>query len=78
MAVHGWIAKKGSGASALATLDRVNENVVQGHTHRQALVHVTKWIGGVPFLLTAVEAGTMAQRPGVREPTRLAGGVVGR
>ena len=61
LAVHGWIAKKGSGASALATLDRVNENVVQGHTHRQALVHVTKWIGGVPFLLTAVEAGTMAQ-----------------
>jgi predicted phosphodiesterase len=60
LAVHGWIAKKGSGASALATLDRVNENVVQGHTHRQALVHVTKWIGGTPFLLTAVEAGTMA------------------
>lgn len=60
LAVHGWIAKKGSGASALATLDRVNENVVQGHTHRQALVFATKWIGGKGYRLTAVEAGTMA------------------
>jgi len=60
LAVHGWVAKKGSGASALATLDKVNENVAQGHTHRQALVFHTRWIGGRPQLLTAVEAGTMA------------------
>lgn len=60
LAVHGWIAKKGSGSSALATLERVNENVVQGHTHRQALVFATRWIGGHGQRLTAVEAGTMA------------------
>lgn len=60
LAVHGWIAKKGSGASALATLERVNENVVQGHTHRQALVFLTRWVRGELVRLTAVEAGTMA------------------
>ena len=60
LAVHGWIAKEGSGRSALATLEKVNENVGQGHTHRQALVFKTVWEKGVAKRLTAFEAGTMS------------------
>jgi hypothetical protein len=70
-----WLGREeGHGASALATLEKVNENVAQGHTHRQALVFHTRWIGGRPLLLTAVEAGTMALMEqstlGLRESAR--------
>jgi hypothetical protein len=39
---HGWIARKGSGASALATLEQLGFSVIVGHTHRQSLVHKTR------------------------------------
>jgi hypothetical protein len=38
---HGWLARKGSGASALSTLEHLGYSIVVGHTHRQSLVHKT-------------------------------------
>ena len=57
---HGWVARKGSGASALATLDHLGYSIVVGHTHRQSRVHKTSYsIDGKPTTLTAVETGCM-------------------
>jgi hypothetical protein len=62
---HGWIARKGSGASALATLDHLGYSIVVGHTHRQSRVHKTSYdIHGNPTTLTAVETGCMCQIKG--------------
>jgi len=62
---HGWIARKGSGASALATLDHLGYSIVVGHTHRQSRVHKTNYdINGKPTTLTAVETGCMCQIEG--------------
>lgn len=59
---HGWIARKGSGASALSTLDHLRHSIVIGHTHRQSIVyHTSHTITGEPKTLTGVEAGTLAQ-----------------
>jgi excisionase family DNA binding protein len=59
---HGWIAKKGSGASALGTLEHLGYSVVVGHTHRQSLVHKTTHdIDSKPSTLAAVEAGCMCK-----------------
>lgn len=57
---HGWIARKGSGASALATLQHLGYSVVVGHTHRQSLVFKTTHdINGQPQTLAACETGCM-------------------
>lgn len=57
---HGWLAVKGSGASALKTLDHLGYSIVVGHTHRQGLVHKTTHdINGEPTTLAAVETGCM-------------------
>lgn len=57
---HGWIARKGSGASALATLEHLGFSVVVGHTHRQSLVHKTRHdINGRLTTLAACETGCM-------------------
>jgi hypothetical protein len=62
---HGWIAKKGSGASALTTIDHLRYSVVIGHTHRQAIVHHTAHsIDGQPKTLLGCEAGTLANIEG--------------
>jgi hypothetical protein len=62
---HGWIAKKGSGASALGTIDHLRYSVVIGHTHRQAIVHHTAHsIEGKPKTLLGCEAGTLANIEG--------------
>jgi hypothetical protein len=59
---HGWLAKKGSGATALATLDHLGYSVIVGHTHRQSQVFKTvKEISGAKRVLTALEAGALAQ-----------------
>lgn len=59
---HGWIAKKGSGASALATLEHLGFSIVVGHTHRQSIVHKTTHdIDGQPSTLAAVETGCMCR-----------------
>lgn len=59
---HGWIAKKGSGASALATLEQLGFSVVVGHTHRQSLVHKTTHdIDGRPSTLAAAETGCLCE-----------------
>jgi hypothetical protein len=58
---HGWIAKKGSGTSALATLNHLGHSVMVGHTHRQSLVyHTVTDIDGQTSTLVAAETGTMA------------------
>lgn len=58
---HGWIARKGSGASAIATLESLRYSVFIGHCHRQAMVfHTAHDIDGTPKELVGVEIGTMA------------------
>jgi hypothetical protein len=58
---HGWLAKKGSGSSALGTIDHLRYSVVIGHTHRQAIVHHTAHsIDGRAKTLLGCEAGTLA------------------
>jgi hypothetical protein len=62
---HGWLATKGSGASALKTLEHLGYSIVVGHTHRQSLVHrTTHDIGGVPTTLAAAETGCMCKIQG--------------
>lgn len=62
---HGWIARKGSGQSALATLEHLGYSVVVGHTHRQSLVHKTTHdIDGNTSTLAGVEAGCMCKIEG--------------
>lgn len=59
---HGWLARKGSGTSALATLEHLGYSVIVGHTHRQSMVHDTKHeITGKIRTITAVEAGCMCR-----------------
>lgn len=59
---HGWIARQGSGASALATLDHLGYSVIVGHTHRQSIVYKTHHdIDGKIKTLTAAEAGCMCR-----------------
>lgn len=62
---HGWVVKKGSGASALTSIDRLRYSVIIGHTHRQAIVHHTAHsIDGKPKTLLGCEAGTLASIEG--------------
>ena len=62
---HGWIARKGSGASALATLEHLGYSVVVGHTHRQSIVHKTVHdINGAIETFVACETGCMCQIEG--------------
>lgn len=59
---HGWIAKKGSGVSALASLEHLGYSVIVGHTHRQSIVYKTTHdIDGETTTLTAAEAGCMCR-----------------
>jgi len=59
---HGWIARQGSGTSALATLDHLGYSVIIGHSHRQSLVYKTTHdIDGETTTLTAAEAGCMCR-----------------
>jgi hypothetical protein len=63
---HGWIAQKGSGASALKTLEHLGYSIVVGHTHRQSLVHkTTHSLHGDPKTLAAVETGCMCNLDGL-------------
>jgi hypothetical protein len=66
---HGWIARKGAGASALASLEHLGYNIIVGHTHRQGVVHKTVHeITGETRTLTAVEAGCMCRVSQVPDP----------
>ena len=57
---HGWIARNGSGVSALASLDKLGYSIIVGHVHRQGIVHKTTHdIDGKPTVLAGVEAGCM-------------------
>lgn len=59
---HGWLAAKGSGSTALKTLEHLGYSIVVGHTHRQGHVHKTTHdINGDPTTLTAVETGCMCR-----------------
>ncbi len=59
---HGWLTRKGSGASALGSLEHLGHSIIVGHTHRQAVVHHTKHeIDGKLRTLTGVEAGCMCR-----------------
>lgn len=62
---HGWIAKRGSGTSALATINNLRYSVIIGHTHRQSIVYQTAHsIDGVERRLLGAEAGTLARIDG--------------
>lgn len=57
---HGWIASKGSGTSALATLRHLGHSVIIAHTHRQSIVYETIHdINQHPETLVAAETGAM-------------------
>lgn len=59
---HGWIARQGSGASALETLKHTGYSIIIGHTHRQSMVEKTIYdIDEYPKVLTAVETGCMCR-----------------
>lgn len=59
---HGWLARKGSGATALATLNETGYSVIMGHTHRQSTVFKSQpEIDGEQRTTVAVEAGTMCR-----------------
>lgn len=66
---HGWIARKGSGASALGSLEALRYSVVVGHTHRQSIVHQTSAsIDGHINTLSAAEAGCMCRVEQIPDP----------
>jgi hypothetical protein len=57
---HGWIVKKGAGASALGTLEKTNYSVIIGHVHRQGITALTvDGINSEPTTRYAAEAGCM-------------------
>lgn len=59
---HGWIARQGSGTSALATLEHLGYSIIVGHTHRQSIIYKTTHdIDSDPTTLTAAEAGCMCR-----------------
>jgi hypothetical protein len=59
---HGWLARKGAGSSALATLEQTGYSVIVGHTHRQSMVHKSmSEIDGTMRTNVAVEAGCMCR-----------------
>lgn len=63
---HGWLVKKGAGASALATLDTLGHSIVIGHVHRQSIIHKTTHdIDGEPSVIAAMETGCMCTSDGL-------------
>jgi hypothetical protein len=59
---HGWLATKGSGTSALKTLEHLGYSIIVGHTHRQSLVFKTTHdIHGQPTTVAGVETGCMCR-----------------
>lgn len=63
---HGWLVRKGAGASALASLESLGHSVVIGHVHRQSIVHKTIHdIDGNPGVLAAMETGCMCTTDGL-------------
>jgi hypothetical protein len=66
---HGWIARKGAGSSALATLEHTRYSIIVGHTHRQSIVHHTSAnIDGHINTLAAAEAGCMCRIEQIPDP----------
>ncbi len=62
---HGNFVRAKAGMSALANLDRVDGSVIQGHTHRLAITHHSRWTGQQMNLYTGIETGTMADLNGL-------------
>ena len=62
---HGNFVRAKAGMSALANLERVDGSVIQGHTHRLAITHHTRWTGQQMNLYTGIETGTMADLNGL-------------
>jgi len=62
---HGNFVRAKAGMSALANLDRVDGSIIQGHTHRLAITHHSRWTGQQMNLYTAIETGTMADLKGL-------------
>jgi hypothetical protein len=59
---HGHVVRKGSGSSALGTLEEFGFSMVVGHTHRQSIVHKTTHdINGHTTTLAGVETGCMCR-----------------
>jgi hypothetical protein len=59
---HGWVARKGSGSSALETLNHLGYSCAVGHTHRQSMVYKTVHdIDRTVKTLVGVETGCMCR-----------------
>ena len=70
---HGSVARKGSGNSPRAALERKTYATLHGHTHRKATVYQTIWAreNGQPKPLTIQggEAGCLCEQPNyIEEP----------
>ena len=53
--------RKGAGATALASIERLTYSIIVGHTHRQAKTALTRHnIDDTEVTIYGVEAGTMA------------------
>jgi len=65
---HGWIAKKGAGATARATLEQTLYSILIGHVHRQGLVYKTKHeIDRSTSTLLSCEVGCMCRIDSARD-----------
>lgn len=59
---HGWIARQGSGVTALETLKHLGYSIIVGHGHRQSMVYKTVHdIDKSTKTLVGVEAGCMCR-----------------
>lgn len=59
---HGWLASKGSGTTALKSLEQLGYSIVVGHSHRQSIVHKTLHdIFGNTKTVTGIETGCMCE-----------------
>jgi predicted phosphodiesterase len=64
-AVHGDKATKGAGTSVSKTLEQYGHSIIQGHSHRQAIMHKTTYdIDGHPTVLLGSEIGCLCQLEG--------------
>ena len=62
---HGWLTRRGAGASALASASHLKGSLIVGHTHRLAVSHVTRWDGEQEQVDTVGETGTMSDLQGL-------------
>lgn len=62
---HGWVVRRGAGASARATVEHLEGSIIVGHTHRLSVSHLTRWADETEKVYTLGETGTMCDLEGL-------------